>query len=302
MHPALSESPLPPLVKWPGSKRTVAYELASLLPEHGTYFEPFLGGGAMLGLQAHRHTVVGDIVPELISIWISVQSDPDVVCDEYTIRWDRLQRKGFEAFYEIRDDFNESRSPHDLLFLSRTCVNGLIRFNKNGEFNNSLHHTRKGIQPERFRKVVNLWNRALEDTVIQCTDYEVLLLKAVRGDVVFLDPPYVGTRGRYHPVDFDFDRLWRVMGELTTRGVNWMLTLDGSAGDRDYGLNWVPEKLYLVRRSIATGSSPFSRLMEGRVDRVEESVFLNFYPQVRADECTDVIGDHVAQLTFSDNM
>ena len=271
---------LPALIKWPGSKRAVAVQLAQLFPTGGRYFEPFLGGGSVLGTQASRDSFAGDVVPELVSIWEAVRLTPLEVAQEYELRWNRLQEEGHLAFYDIRTTFNQSRSPHDLLFLSRTCVNGLIRFNRSGEFNNSLHHTRKGIHPDRFRKIVLQWSLVLANTTFTAGDYEHLLRLAEKGDVAFLDPPYVGTKGRYHPTTFDFDRLWAVLDQLNTRGVSWVLTLDGTAGARDYGTDWVPKELYRRQMAVATGNSPFSRVMESRVDAVEESVFLNFDPAI----------------------
>lgn len=298
----LAAPPLQPLIKWPGSKRLVATALAELIPRSGRYFEPFLGGGAVLGLQSYRVSFAGDTVPELVDLWNRVKYTPDDVCEAYAQRWNRLQREGHTAYYSIREDFNRSRSSDDLLFLSRTCVNGLIRFNRNGDFNNSLHHTRRGIEPQRFRRVVMDWNAALTASSIACEDFESLLSQAEAGDVVFLDPPYVGTKGRYHPAVFDFERLWAVLDALSQRGVWWMLTLDGEAGNRDYGSNWVPQELFQVRRSISTGLSPFSRLMDGRVDRVTESVYLNFDPDVMCPKSGDRANDHITQLSLCDDM
>ena len=289
-------------MKWSGSKRSVAGDLARMLPSGGRYFEPFLGGGAVLGTQAGRPSTAGDIVPELVAIWEAAKTNPDDVCRQYELRWTRLQNEGHTAFYEIRDDFNRDRSPHDLLFLSRTCVNGLIRFNRSGDFNNSLHHTRKGILPERFAGVVSQWHRALSQSTLRCGDYEEILADTKSGDVAFLDPPYVGTKGRYHPTEFDFERLWKVMADLTNRGVSWVLTLDGTAGDRDYGSDWVPRDLYVSRQSLATGSSPFSRVMENRVDLVDESLFCNFNPIVPPSEISDRSDDLVTQLVLGDHV
>jgi DNA adenine methylase len=269
---------LPPVIKWPGSKRSMALFISDILPIGGTYFEPFLGGGAILGTQAGRQAHAADVVPELIEIWRSIQSCPDDVVSEYSRRWHRMQHEGYTAYYAIRDAFNLRRNQHDLLFLSRTCVNGLIRFNKTGNFNNSLHHTRRGIEPERFRSVVTGWSKAIQQVQFRTEDFQASLERVQARDVVFLDPPYVGTRGRYHPAQFNFSRLWDTLDHLNRVGAFWILTLDGTAGERDYGDQWVPSKLYQTRLCVSTGSSPFIRLMEGRVDKIRESVFLNFNP------------------------
>ena len=62
----------------------------------------------------------------------------------------------------------------NFLFLTRTCVNGLIRYNKSGEFNNSLHHTRKGIHPDRLEKVIFEWSTVIQKYIFENFDYKKL--------------------------------------------------------------------------------------------------------------------------------
>lgn len=272
-------APYPPVIKWPGSKRSVASQLSRLMPSSELYLEPFLGGGALLPLRPSRAAVAGDTVAELIGLWVMVRDEPETVAAEYELRWSELQHGGHTVFYKYRDSFNSSRNPHDLLFLSRTCVNGLIRFNKNGDFNNSLHHTRPGIDPKRLRGILLKWSAALVDVEFGVRDYRETLSRATTGAVAFLDPPYGGTRGRYHPVGFSQPELFAELDRLNSTGVKWILTYDGSAGARDYQ-HQLPEELYVRRLSLPTGNSPFTRLMGTSLDEVSESVYLNFEPAI----------------------
>ena len=138
-----------PVIKWSGSKRLQADEILKNVPaQFNTYFEPFVGGGSILYAIHPKKAICGDICEPLIALWNEIKDSPEELAEAYRLRWNRLQNEGYEAYYSIRDDFNRTHSPEDLMFLSRTCVNGLIRFNAKGEFNNSLHHTRKGIKPE----------------------------------------------------------------------------------------------------------------------------------------------------------
>lgn len=275
----VTQTPYPPMVKWPGSKRSIASRLSALMPACDLYLEPFLGGGALLPLRPSKAAIVGDTVPELVELWIMVRDEPENVAAEYERRWTELQQHGHTVFYKYRDSFNSSRNPHDLLFLSRTCVNGLIRFNKNGDFNNSLHHTRPGINPEWLQTILIKWSQALVGVEFGVLDYRETLSRAVPGAVAFLDPPYGGTRGRYHPAGFNQPELFAELERLNSVGVNWILTYDGSAGDRDYEQQ-VPEELYVKRLSVPTGKSPFTRLMGTSLDDVSESVYLNFDPTI----------------------
>ena len=133
-----------PVIKWSGSKRSQSEKIKNYLPENfNRYYEPFIGGGSMLYSINPTNAVCGDICIPLIDLWNEIKTNPLALSQAYRYRWSRLQTEGYQVYYEIRDNFNQSQSPEDLLFLSRTCVNGLIRFNSNGKFNNSLHQITK---------------------------------------------------------------------------------------------------------------------------------------------------------------
>lgn len=273
-----------PVIKWSGSKRSIAQALAQFAPKAERSFEPFLGGGALLPFYTSECVFAGDVIQELIELWRAIQRDPEEVSTGYEHRWMRLKVEGHTAYYDIRDHFNKTRNPIDLLFLSRTCVNGLIRFNKDGDFNNSLHHTRPGIHPARLRKVLLLWNMWIKNVHFQTSDYRETLQSVKSGDFVFLDPPYVGTRGRYVPQQFNFVEFYSELERLNSIGAWWILTLDGQAGNRTYD-SQIPSELYKTCLQIETGNSPFTRLMGASLDAVRESVYLNFEPLTKNPLC-----------------
>lgn len=266
---------LPPVIKWPGSKRAVAPLLGALLPPGGRFFDPFVGGGALLPFRSSRGAVAGDVIPELVRLWEHVRLDPDGLARAYAVRWRRLQAEGPAAYYHVRAAFNRDRRPADLLFLSRTCVNGLIRFNTRGAFNNSLHHTRPGVAPDTLRRVLRLWSGLVRGVRFRCGDYRDTLRAVRSGDVVFLDPPYEATSGRYHPAGVALPELEAELDRLNAVGARWLLTYDGTAGVRAYDGRVAPE-LYRRRLHLRTGHSPFTRLMRTSLDAVVETVYLNY--------------------------
>lgn len=295
-----------PVIKWSGSKRAIASALAKLFGTAGHFYDPFVGGGALLPYRPTRTAVAGDIIPELIELWQLIQKNPDLVSSGYAKRWQLLRKEGYTAFYAIRDSFNADRDPLDLLFLTRTCVNGLIRFNSDGEFNNSLHHTRPGIAPERLRKVILLWNQIVRGVVFKTADYRETLEPVKRGDLVFLDPPYACNRGRYRRENFDVNAFFGELDRLNRTGARWILTFDGQAGNRVYESS-VPQELYRQRFAAPTGNSPFTRLMGMAVDAVTESVYLNFDPpreafgqfgQLRGNPSSFGVGENVDQYAL----
>lgn len=176
-----------PVIKWSGSKRSQSPQIIKYLPESfQTCYEPFLGGGSMLYAINPQKAICGDICEPLISLWNEIRNRPEELAEAYRMRWRRLQSEGYLVYYEIRDNFNKERTPEDLLFLSRTCVNGLIRFNANGGFNNSLHHTRPGIDPDRLKKIIMDWSAHIQGAQFLAKDYVKATESARVGDLIYL--------------------------------------------------------------------------------------------------------------------
>lgn len=267
--------PLQPVIKWSGSKRTVASQLSDFFLPANTYYEPFVGGGAMMPFAKSTKGKAGDIIPELIALWNEIKSNPELVISEYEVRWNRLQTEGFQVYYEVRDVFNKTKNPLDFLFLTRTCLNGMIRYNSAGEFNNSLHLTRPGIAPQRFGAIVNQWNRYIKKFDFLNVDYRECLADVKKGDFVFLDPPYGGTKSRYTQTPFSLDEFYQVLDCLNSKDVNWMLTFDGSSGDRNYSYA-PPKELYMETFKVKTGKSAFRKVIDKVQEDILESVYLNY--------------------------
>jgi DNA adenine methylase len=274
---------LEPVIKWSGSKRRLAPVLLPIIQSRPylRYFEPFVGGGSILGALGPAESFANDLQAELITLWGLVKSDPDALSAAYAQHWQRLQCEGYEYFYEVRDHFNATRSAESFLFLTRTCVNGLIRFNSAGDFNNSLHHTRPGIHPTRLDAIIRAWSYRLQETTFSAGDYVEAIAPARANDMVYLDPPYMGNRGRYQKQTFDFNRLWNLLEDLNGRGVFWVLSIDGSSGERDYTSELAAVRdLSVFQARVSAGNSPFPRLLNSRQDLVSESVLANFEPSV----------------------
>lgn len=218
-----------------------------------------------------------DIIPELISLWNMIKENPEEVAKEYELRWNRLQKEGADIYYEIRDDFNKTKNCFDFLFLTRTCVNGMIRYNAAGEFNNSFHLSRPGINPQTLRQILLKWSIAVKKITFLNADYRECLSLAQKGDFVFLDPPYGGTKDRYTQQEFNLTDFYNELDRLNSIGAFWMLTFDGSAGDRQYAFV-PPSEVYKHRFSVQTGTSAFSKIIVKKKDIISESVYLNFEP------------------------
>jgi len=267
---------LKPVIKWSGSKRLQAKEILAVVPEYVTYYEPFLGGGSVLYEVHPSRAVCSDICEPLIDLWCVIRDDPETLAKSYHDSWSRLQTEGYTVYYEIRDRFNRIHSPEDLLFLSRTCVNGLIRFNALGKFNNSFHYSRPGIKPESLTSIIRDWSAAIQGVNFLNVDYREATKTATSDDFIYLDPPYMNTVGRYYGLTtIDFDDFFAYLDGLNKRHIRWALSFDGQTSERDYSHSLPPE-LYRRQLLLDAGQSTFRRVMSKAVNTVQESLFLSF--------------------------
>ena len=133
-----------PIIKWVGGKGGNLPYIRERLPENfNTYYEPFLGGAAVLLDLKPGSAVVNDINPELINMYIQVKENIESVISELTDLDQQHESKNEpkEYYYQVRKDFNQnlgSNTPKQaarLIYLNKHCFNGLYRVNSKGEFN-----------------------------------------------------------------------------------------------------------------------------------------------------------------------
>jgi DNA adenine methylase len=279
---------IPSLIKWTGSKRSQAHSIFKLSPKYKNYFEPFLGGGSMMYLFSNPGSVGSDLYKPLIDLWLLVRDDPDKLINDYREKWIKLNDEldgidlstmsrgnGIpEFYYLVRDNFNKFNCPLDLNFLMRTCVNGIVRFNDRGEFNNSFHLSRRGMKPDSFSKNVMLWNKKIQKVNFLCADYREIISQAQKGDFVYLDPPYAATKNRYVS-QLQPEQLFSELEKLNSRGVNWALSYDGRRGESDLTYN-IPKNIFKNLYYIHSGNSAVKKVLSGPVERVEEALYTNY--------------------------
>lgn len=243
--------------------------------------EPFAGSAAVsiaaayYGKASRFH--LNDINKPLMHLWQEIVDNPERIADAYRRLWER-QRGRERTFYdEVRDEFNQLKRPEHLLYLLARCVKASVRYNENGEFNQSPDNRRKGRNPDSMEADIFAVAALLQSKVtITSQDYRDVL-ERLRGDeVVYMDPPYQGVCGnrdsRYSKgvVAQDFIRALRA---LTDKDICFVLSYDGRCGERAYGEN-MPAELELYRMEIEVGRSAQATLL-GRADITYESVYLS---------------------------
>lgn len=266
----------PSLIKWSGSKRSQAVYISKYFPMAKRYIEPFLGGGALLFYAADKYNniIANDIYSPLVEFWNSVKKNPEDVIKQYKNDWENLQNDFPDYYYFIRNRFNSNHKYSDLVFLSRTCTNGIIRFNNKGEFNNSLHVTRRGMQPDKFKNIVYEWSERIQKVDFITSDYFELLNIIKQDDFIYMDPPYFNSKNRYIS-NLDYDKFLLFLSTLNERNVKWALSFDGHRGDEDYTID-MPKNLYKRKFLIENGHSSVMNVLSNEIHLVRESLILNF--------------------------
>ena len=185
-----------PLLKWAGGKRQLLPTLIKRMPErYNTYFEPFLGGGALLFALQPKSAYVNDLNSELINTYLVVKNKPQ----ELFIELEKHEKNhGHDYFYEIRnlDRTDEFSTKTDvelaarIIYLNHTCFNGLYRVNRKGYFNTPLGRYKKPniLDKENITSVHKYFNG--NNVNLYNDDYKKILKKVKQNDFVYLDPPY----------------------------------------------------------------------------------------------------------------
>ncbi len=185
-----------PFLKWAGGKRQLLPALKTLMPaRYGTYYEPFLGGGALfLDLQRPR-AVVNDSNPELINCYQAVRDHVETLISALA---DHRAHHAEDYYYEVRDwdraaDFVGRPSVERaarIIFLNKTCYNGLFRVNSQGQFNVPYgRYKNPNIVDEGVLRAVSKYLNTA-NIELRHTDFEVAVADAKPGDFIYFDPPY----------------------------------------------------------------------------------------------------------------
>jgi DNA adenine methylase len=229
-----------PLIKWAGGKRQLLSQLQARLPDRwGTYYEPFIGGGALLAELAHQHrlsgAVIGDLNPELINFYSVVKNKPEKL----------LLALSHEKFKNDESSFNHLKAEFNsligtkknaveraalLVYLNKHSFNGLWRVNRKGQYNVPFGRHAKLTLPAA--DALMRFSHMLKDVSINRADFAKVVRPAKKGDLVYFDPPYHPLSRTANFTDYtlngfgfeDQERLSRVVADLSDKGVFVMLS------------------------------------------------------------------------------
>lgn len=186
-----------PVLKWAGGKRQILPQIKGCFPvegEYNNYIEPFIGGGAVFFNLEPEEGVINDLNTRLMNFYRVVREQPDKLIESI-----EKHEGNEEYYYNARDRFNEIGTKTNLekdiveeaslmLYLNRTCYNGLYRVNQKGEFNVPYgdNSDRSWVIPERIEDV----SEVLDGTKLRNEDFTKMDTYIEEDDLVYLDPPY----------------------------------------------------------------------------------------------------------------
>ena len=228
-----------PFVKWAGGKRQIIDKLKKYAPvDFDTYFEPFVGGGALLFELSPKKAVINDSNQELMNVY-------EVLCDEDKFKkmcraLNSYEKQHSEEFYyELRNKDRNKKTFSKLsdytraartIYLNKACFNGLYRVNSKNEFNVPFGKKAKVNTYEGDNLITVSNYLTMNDVKILCCDFEEAVSSAKKGDFIYFDPPYdsdTSTFNSYTEDGFGKDeqkRLAKVFKELDSRGCYVMLS------------------------------------------------------------------------------
>lgn len=266
-----------PFVKWVGGKRQLMSEIETHIPDDfSRYFEPFVGGGAVLFHIQPKKAVINDSNEELVNLYKVIQKSPDDLIEEL-----KTHKNEEEHFYRVRGwdrnktsykELSEIKRAARIIFLNKTCYNGLFRVNNAGEFNSPFGRYKN---PNIINEVtIRAVSRYLSENEIQIlnADYSESLANIRKGAFVYFDPPYDPVSNSANFTGYtkggfgrdEQERLRNVCDLLNQKGVKFLLSNSATDFIRELYSDYA-DKTITVEANRAVNSKASGR---GKVQEV----------------------------------
>lgn len=260
---------LSPFLKWAGGKRQLLDKIIDRMPKSfNNYYEPFIGGGALLFELQPAKAVINDINASLINAYITIAEKPFEFISAVTELDSQIPEDGKAYYYSLRERYNNKlvKTEYDtelaalFVFLNKHCFNGLYRVNAKGLFNVPYNNSkRESINNESIIAI----SEYLKNVKIMQGDFEKACNDAQRDDFVFFDSPYAPLNPTsfesYTKEGFDIEshkRLANLFEKLTDKGCYCMLTNHNTEFINDlYGNKGYKMDVVSVKRMINSNAS-----------------------------------------------
>jgi DNA adenine methylase len=248
-----------PFLKWAGGKTQLLSEIACLLPTiKGKYIEPFVGGGALFFELEPQNAIIMDCNLELTTCYQAVRDYVEEVIEA-------LSRFKFEKedYYKVRDTecYSLVNIASRMIYLNKTCFNGLYRVNGKGKFNVAMGDYKDPVicDSENLRAC----SKVLQNTDIRWSDFSSVENIVDKGDFVYLDPPYIPVSVTSNFTSYSKDnfpissheKLFKIFKSLSDKGIYLMLTNSDTSWTREKYSNFNIHEVKANRNINSKGSS-----------------------------------------------
>ena len=269
-----------PFLKWAGGKRQILGRINEWLSDfdkndsESTYIEPFLGGGAVFFDRTPKNAIINDLNEDLINAYRVIQSEKiDELIAKLKEHKAKYTEDPEEHYYEVRrmdreidwPDVDSVTRAARMIFLNKTCYNGLYRVNGKGQFNTPIGRYRNPLicDEANLREIHEYLSNSENHIQISCGTYERCIADAKEGDIIYIDPPYDYedddgfTKYQMQGFTFeDFKRLKKTCDEALSRMTNVLISNNATekvlnlfAQDPRYQIFYFADK-FVTKRNI----------------------------------------------------
>jgi len=225
-----------PVLKWAGGKRQLLSEIDKYIPNRiTTYYEPFIGGGAVLFDMQPKKAIINDFNSELINVYLTIKNNVDELIVDLT-----THKNEEDYYYKVREMdrtgelelLTDVQKASRIIFLNKTCYNGLFRVNAQGQFNTPFgKYKNPNIVNDIVLKAVSKYLNENDVTLIN-GDFEESLFGIRKGNFVYFDPPYFPLSDSSSFTGYTLDgfskddqiRLKKVCDKLNQKGIKFLLS------------------------------------------------------------------------------
>lgn len=272
---------LPHPIPYQGSKRSLVPLIAAHVPSSvETWYEPFAGSAAMTLWAARQNIatryIIGDSLEPIARLWRAIIANPTKTAARYEEIWNGQRPGQTDYFNRVRTRYNSECDPVDLLYLICRCVKNAVRFNRSGDFTQSVDKRRLGMHPDKMHAAISGASFLLKGrTEVRHGDWLNTVSDATERDFLYMDPPYFGTsigRDKRYAHQMDTLRLVDGLRLLRARNIRFALSYDGMTGTKEYGPP-LPGELGMTRFLLHAGKSTQATL-NGRREETVESLYV----------------------------
>lgn len=264
-----------PFVKWVGGKRQLLHEIDAHIPtKFSTYYEPFVGGGAVLFHLQPKKAVINDSNEELTNLYQVVKDSPVELIEELKIHANEEEHfykvRGWDRDKSLYKGLSNIQRAARIIFLNKTCYNGLFRVNSAGEFNSPFGRYKNPniVNDITIRAVSKYFSES--DVQILNGGYEEPLSRIRKGAFVYFDPPYDPVSSSANFTGYtkggfgkeEQEGLKNMCDKLNSKGVNFLLSNSSTDFIRDL---YSAYKVVVVQANRAVNSKAGGR---GKVEEV----------------------------------